>query len=205
MPNTIADNLQILVNAKTDIKNAIVTMGGTVGENDGLEDYVNDILTIPTGGGDGIKVVIPNISQSLSADSISMMASTTSLYLCNVINMSNYTSQLASAGAYLEWSAHLDCYFRRNRSNEGTIRCGFYHGSSGTGNPNLSEYYDGTIPKGNTTATISDDLNYQTQINGAGTLKFVCVALAGPGTGDYFTYGSRISLTNISCKLVIPN
>ena len=33
MPNTIADNLQRLITAKTDIKNAIIQMGGGVGGN----------------------------------------------------------------------------------------------------------------------------------------------------------------------------
>lgn len=51
MPNnTIADNLSRLVVAKSDIANAITTMGGTIGENDGLEDYAQDILGIPKGG-----------------------------------------------------------------------------------------------------------------------------------------------------------
>lgn len=50
MPNnTIADNLQRLITAKTDIKNAIIQMGGGVEESHGLEEFANDILTIPSG------------------------------------------------------------------------------------------------------------------------------------------------------------
>ena len=47
MPNTIAQNLLRLQQAKSDIANAIITKGGTVNSGDGLEDFVNGILTIP--------------------------------------------------------------------------------------------------------------------------------------------------------------
>lgn len=49
MPNTIAENLQRLINAKEDIADAITAKGGTVGANDGLEDFATDIATIPGG------------------------------------------------------------------------------------------------------------------------------------------------------------
>lgn len=48
--HTIAENLQRLQTAKTAIGNAIVAKGGTVGANDGLEEYPADIATIPSGG-----------------------------------------------------------------------------------------------------------------------------------------------------------
>lgn len=48
MSNTIADNLQRLTQAKSDIADAITTMGGTVNEGDGFEEFPADILTIPT-------------------------------------------------------------------------------------------------------------------------------------------------------------
>ncbi len=51
MPNTIAQNLQRLIDAKTAIADAITTMGGTVSVGDGLEDFALDISTIPSGGG----------------------------------------------------------------------------------------------------------------------------------------------------------
>ena len=47
MPNTIADNLQRLVNAKSAIASAITTRGGTVASGDGLEDFASDIAAIP--------------------------------------------------------------------------------------------------------------------------------------------------------------
>lgn len=50
MPHTIAENLQRLQTATAAIGNAIVAKGGTVGANDGLEEYPADIATIPTGG-----------------------------------------------------------------------------------------------------------------------------------------------------------
>lgn len=46
--HTIAENLSRLITAKTDIANAITTMGGVVGENDGFEEFPTDILGIPT-------------------------------------------------------------------------------------------------------------------------------------------------------------
>ena len=48
MPNTIAENLTRLQNARTAIANAIIAKGGTVGANDGLEDFASDIATIPS-------------------------------------------------------------------------------------------------------------------------------------------------------------
>lgn len=48
--HTIAENLSRLITAKTDIANAITTMGGVVGENDGFEEFPADILSIPSGG-----------------------------------------------------------------------------------------------------------------------------------------------------------
>jgi hypothetical protein len=53
MPNTIAENLQRLIDAETAIGSAITVKGGTVGANDGLEDFAADIATIPSGGGGG--------------------------------------------------------------------------------------------------------------------------------------------------------
>lgn len=50
MPNTIAENLQRLVDAKEAIAEAITIKGGTVGANDGLEEFADDIGTIPASG-----------------------------------------------------------------------------------------------------------------------------------------------------------
>jgi hypothetical protein len=49
MPNTIAENLQRLVDAKDDIAEAITAKGGTVSSGDGLEEFAADIATIPSG------------------------------------------------------------------------------------------------------------------------------------------------------------
>ena len=51
MPNTIADNLQRLIDAKDDIADAITAKGGTVASGDGFEAFSADIATIPSGGG----------------------------------------------------------------------------------------------------------------------------------------------------------
>ena len=48
MSNTISQNLTRLQNAQTNIKNAILDKGGTVGLNDGFEEFSADINTIPT-------------------------------------------------------------------------------------------------------------------------------------------------------------
>ena len=50
MPNTIAENLTRLQNARTAIAKAITAKGGTVTSGDGYEEFVKDILTIPTSG-----------------------------------------------------------------------------------------------------------------------------------------------------------
>ena len=50
MPNhTIAENLQRLQTARTNIATAITTKGGTVTSGDGFEDFATEILNIPTG------------------------------------------------------------------------------------------------------------------------------------------------------------
>lgn len=51
MPNTLEENVNRVKTAKTAIANAITAKGGTVGANDGLEDFASDIGTIPSGGG----------------------------------------------------------------------------------------------------------------------------------------------------------
>lgn len=49
---TLEENVNRVKAAKTAIGNAITAKGGTVGANDGLEDFASDIGTIPSGGGD---------------------------------------------------------------------------------------------------------------------------------------------------------
>lgn len=53
MPNTITQNLQRLVNAKSAISAAITAKGGTVSTGDGFEEFPTDIASIPSGGGGG--------------------------------------------------------------------------------------------------------------------------------------------------------
>ena len=45
---TLNENLTRLANARDDIADAIVAKGGTVGQNDGFEDFVDDIGSIPS-------------------------------------------------------------------------------------------------------------------------------------------------------------
>ena len=50
MPNTIADNLSRLISARSNIASAIISMGGSVGANDGFEAFPAAISAIPAGG-----------------------------------------------------------------------------------------------------------------------------------------------------------
>lgn len=61
---TIAENLQRLVDAKTAIGNAITAKGGTVGQGDGLEEFVSAIAGIPTSTVEIIKLT-PNFRSSI--------------------------------------------------------------------------------------------------------------------------------------------
>lgn len=47
---TLEENVNRVKAAKTAIGNAITAKGGTVGANDGLEDFAADVATIPSGG-----------------------------------------------------------------------------------------------------------------------------------------------------------
>ena len=68
--HTIAENLTRLQNATTAIGNAITAKGGTVGANDGLEEFAADIDTIPSGGGHIVKITtIANATVTLSNQS----------------------------------------------------------------------------------------------------------------------------------------
>lgn len=63
MPNTIAQNLERLQDARDDIASAITNMGGTVTSGDGFEEFPADIATIPTGA-----TIIPLSSSSGDAN-----------------------------------------------------------------------------------------------------------------------------------------
>lgn len=52
MPNTIAANLQRLINAKEDIADAITARGGSVSSTDGFEDFPALIASLPDSGVD---------------------------------------------------------------------------------------------------------------------------------------------------------
>jgi hypothetical protein len=47
MPNTVSENLQRLQQAKSDIASAITAKGGAVSSGDVLEEFPNDIASIP--------------------------------------------------------------------------------------------------------------------------------------------------------------
>lgn len=64
--HTISENLARLQQAKSDIANAITTMGGTVNSGDGFEEFPDDILTIPAGGESSFKSTV-NVTTEPSA------------------------------------------------------------------------------------------------------------------------------------------
>lgn len=63
---SITTNLQRLVDAKSDIANAITAKGGTVNQGDGFEEFSADIASIPSGGGTRIVDLFPNLSTKKS-------------------------------------------------------------------------------------------------------------------------------------------
>lgn len=58
---TITQNLEKLVAAKSAIAAAITAKGGTVGANDGFEEFAIDVATIPSGGSANIYKSIKNM------------------------------------------------------------------------------------------------------------------------------------------------
>lgn len=52
---TLEENVNRVKAAKTAIGAAITAKGGTVGANDGLEDFASDIASIPSGGGSAVE------------------------------------------------------------------------------------------------------------------------------------------------------
>lgn len=67
MPNTLEENVNRVKAAKTAIANAITAKGGTVGANDGLEDFASDIASIPSGGHTVNVTTIPNAEVTLTS------------------------------------------------------------------------------------------------------------------------------------------
>lgn len=92
-PNTTAYNLARLVDAKIDIGNAITAKGGTVGANDGLEEFATDIDTIQSS-----KIYGFHISSSVSDPSNAVT------YLEDAVGKTpagmNYTSGTFSYGSW---------------------------------------------------------------------------------------------------------
>lgn len=64
---SITTNLQRLVDAKSDIADAITAKGGTVNSGDGFEEFPADIATIPSGGGVSDSRIIGSYKLSLRA------------------------------------------------------------------------------------------------------------------------------------------
>lgn len=94
-PGTTAYNLARLVDAKIDIGNAITAKGGTVGTNDGLEEFASDIDTIQTQ-----KIYGFHINSSVSDPSNAVT------YLADAVGKThagmNYSTGVFSYGSWAE-------------------------------------------------------------------------------------------------------
>lgn len=87
---TLEENVNRVKAAKTAIGNAITAKGGTVGANDGLEDFASDIATIPSGGGGANfvtrEVDFVNNTTSIIEGSIAAVTTYGNMRRCNVAN-----------------------------------------------------------------------------------------------------------------------
>lgn len=112
MPNTIAENLQRLVAAKSAIANAITAKGGTVTVGDGLEDFATDIGTISSGSG------ITQFSLSINDNSVGWgFYDGTTLVLCALL-------YYAGSSLRLTFPHELSYYgFDPSSPVEGTYAC----------------------------------------------------------------------------------
>ena len=99
MPNTIAENLQRLVDAKPAIGNAIIAKGGTVGVNDGLEDFAADIATIPSGGDSGLVDLIERDITSIDIPSSVTGIGDYAFYRCPSLTSVTIPSSVTSIGS----------------------------------------------------------------------------------------------------------
>lgn len=92
--NNIAENLQKLSTAKTDIATAIINHGGIVNSNDGFEDFANCINSIPTGGGHVVNITtIPNANIFLTSSLNNYSGLSDNNGLCEIVGVEagNYT------------------------------------------------------------------------------------------------------------------
>lgn len=114
MPNnTIATNLQRLVDAKSDIADAITAKGGTVNQGDGFEEFPADIASIPSGGVDYTDIVGRGTMDITSISKISQPLK--NYYPDHVIGVRSYvlttnTSNKDFYGRYI-WTNGDDVYY----------------------------------------------------------------------------------------------
>jgi hypothetical protein len=117
MPNTIEQNLQLLIQAKSNIATAITNKGGIVNHEDGFSSFSDDIATIPIGntlvtltmtGNGGVayqfgRVVVYCVNVSLMVNPGSTLAtlsglsiSNTSIYASNFACNTDYRGNMAT-------------------------------------------------------------------------------------------------------------
>ena len=106
---TLEENVNRVKAAKTAISNAITAKGGTVGANDGLEEFAADIATIPSGGVefkstpsnftlitniDNLNVTVPNGCNTITNNAFKGCTGLTSIEIPNsVISIGSFIFQ----------------------------------------------------------------------------------------------------------------
>lgn len=92
---TLEENVNRVKAAKTAIGNAITAKGGTVGANDGLEDFASDIASIPSGGGANFvtrEVDFINNTTSIIEGTIAAVTTYGNMRRCNVADDGTITA-----------------------------------------------------------------------------------------------------------------
>jgi hypothetical protein len=84
---TLEENVNRVKAAKAAIGNAITDKGGTVGANDGLEEFAADIATIPSGGGADAESYLMALSSGFTNTSYAYIVNATNeTFVYGVLN-----------------------------------------------------------------------------------------------------------------------
>ena len=210
MPNTIAQNLARLVASKTAIAQAITEKGGTVGVNDGFEDFSTAIGTIPSGGGGtttsmGVRfldydgTVLHTYTPEEFANLTEMPANPTHTGLTS----QGWNWNLANAKTYVADYGALDIG-QMYITDDGKTRL-YITLTEGRLSPVL-----GLCPNGTLTVDWGDGSATETMTGSSiSTLKYLphtysstgnYVVTISPDSGSTFGFGQRNSMSTIFCK-----
>lgn len=130
--HTIAENLSRLITAKTDIANAITTMGGTVGQNDGFEEFATDIATIPSSSVEPLSfTLLPDVFTFDQSDLLTSIAYAYRIPLDAGLNLyvfgasGKILTNLSNGAHFIEFdisgtASIAGCVYLRWKKNNGT-------------------------------------------------------------------------------------